>query len=319
MFNFLRKMQVLLLPLIVAASLPTRSFAAALEGEVEVTVIDKETREQVAVRMHLKDSRGRPVMPRGTVAWKDHFVFDGKVLLKLRPGAYTFEIERGPEYRVRTGHLTIERGAEDAHTLEMERFVDMKKEGWWGGELHVHRPLKDIELLMRAEDLHVAPVITWWNKTNLWAETDPRESLLTQFDANRFYHAMAGEDEREGGALLYFNLDKPLPIQEADREVPSPVKFLEMARAQPSAHIDIEKPFWWDMPTWVATGKVDSIGLANNHMQRSGVLATEAWGKPRDAKFYPGAQGNGRWSQDIYYHLLNCGLRIPPSAGSASG
>jgi hypothetical protein len=25
------------------------------------------------------------------------------------------------------------------------------------------------------------------------------------------------------------------------------------------------------------------------------------------------------WSQEIYYHLLNCGLRIPPSAGSASG
>ena len=45
----------------------------------------------------------------------------------------------------------------------------------------------------------------------------------------------------------------------------------------------------------------------------------EAWGKPRDTKFYPGTHGNGRWTQDIYYHLLNCGLRIPPSAGSASG
>ena len=29
--------------------------------------------------------------------------------------------------------------------------------------------------------------------------------------------------------------------------------------------------------------------------------------------------GNGYWSQEIYYHLLNCGLRLPPSAGSASG
>jgi hypothetical protein len=25
------------------------------------------------------------------------------------------------------------------------------------------------------------------------------------------------------------------------------------------------------------------------------------------------------WSQEIYYHALNCGLRLPPSAGSASG
>ncbi|MES1213175.1 MAG: CehA/McbA family metallohydrolase, partial [Singulisphaera sp.] len=30
-------------------------------------------------------------------------------------------------------------------------------------------------------------------------------------------------------------------------------------------------------------------------------------------------RGNGEWSEEIYYHVLNCGLRIPPSAGSASG
>jgi hypothetical protein len=294
-------------------------FAAGIEGEVEVTVLDKSTGKETAARMHLKNSRGRTVNPRGSVSWKDHFVFDGKILLKLRPGAYTFEIEKGPEYRVRTGHFMIERGAEDFHTIEMERFVNMKLEGWWSGELHVHRRLKDIELLMRAEDLHVAPVITWWNTNNLWDKTKIPESLLTQFDTNRFYHVMAGEDEREGGALMYYNLDRPLPIQDADREYPSPVKFLEMARKNPAAHIDIEKPFWWDMPTWIATGKVDSIGLANNHMCRSEVYKDEAWGKPRDKKFYPGTHGNGRWTQDIYYHLLNCGLQIPPSAGSASG
>jgi len=29
--------------------------------------------------------------------------------------------------------------------------------------------------------------------------------------------------------------------------------------------------------------------------------------------------GNGYWSQQIYYHALECGFRLPPSAGSASG
>jgi hypothetical protein len=46
---------------------------------------------------------------------------------------------------------------------------------------------------------------------------------------------------------------------------------------------------------------------------------TEAWGKPRDTVRLPPPLGNGYWSQEIYYHLLNCGLRLPPSAGSASG
>ncbi|HUG71658.1 MAG TPA: hypothetical protein VMM76_28195, partial [Pirellulaceae bacterium] len=104
MFSFSRKMRVFCWPLIwwsliwAACSSPS-ALEAAFEGEVELTVTDKETGEEVAVRMHLKDSRGRPVLPRGAVAWKDHFVFDGKIVLKLRAGAYTFELERGPEYR----------------------------------------------------------------------------------------------------------------------------------------------------------------------------------------------------------------------------
>ena len=34
---------------------------------------------------------------------------------------------------------------------------------------------------------------------------------------------------------------------------------------------------------------------------------------------FPSPRGNGFWTQEIYYHALNCGLRVPPSAGSASG
>jgi hypothetical protein len=65
--------------------------------------------------------------------------------------------------------------------------------------------------------------------------------------------------------------------------------------------------------------KVHSIGLANNHMCRRTMYDDEAWGRPRDRQQFPGPRGNGFYSQAIYYRLLNCGLRIPPSAGSASG
>ena len=83
-------------------------------------------------------------------------------------------------------------------------------------------------------------------------------------------------------------------------------------------HVDIEKPFWWDMPLWVASGMVDSIGICHNHLQRDGMLDNEAWGKPRDKIEYPAPHGNGRWTLDIYYQLLNAGIRLPPSAGSAN-
>jgi hypothetical protein len=94
---------------------------------------------------------------------------------------------------------------------------------------------------------------------------------------------------------------------------------LREARQQTGVWVDIEKPFWWDVPVWLADGQVDSVGLANNHMCRNQMYESEAWGRPRDAQRLPPPRGNGFWTQEVYYHILNCGLRLPPSAGSASG
>jgi hypothetical protein len=168
--------------------------------------------------------------------------------------------------------------------------------------------------------LDFAAVITWWNNRNLWEEQEIPLQVVQQFDGHRIYTVMSGEDEREGGALLYFGLKSPLDIKTNDREFPSPMQFVTDAKKQnPDVWIDIVKPFWWDVPVWLASGQMSSIGIANNHMCRSQMYANEAWGKPRDADRLPAPRGNGFWSQEIYYHMLNCGLRLPPSAGSASG
>lgn len=280
--------------------------------------IDLSTDKTTACRIHLKDAAGKPVLVVGFPAWKDHFVVPGETPLELPGGRYSYVVERGPEYSSQAGEIVV--GEKSARLrVELKRLADMAARGWWSGEFHVHRPPKDIEVLMRAEDLHVAPVITWWGKRNYWKDQPlPRDNLV-RFDGNRFYHLMAGEDEREGGALLYFNLPHPLKLANSTREYPSPMKFLNEARTFPGAKVDIEKPFWWDTPVWIASGKVDTIGIANNHMDREKMSETEAWGKPRDETRLPPPLGNGYWTQEIYYHLLNCGIRIAPSAGSASG
>jgi hypothetical protein len=288
-------------------------------GRLELAVVDQATGKTIPARAHLKDANGKPLRAGKLPFWHDHFVCPGTVSLEAPAGKYTVEVERGPEYTLHTDSFTLAAGATKKLTVELKRLAHLAAEGWWPGELHVHRPLEDVELLMRAEDLHVAPVITWWNKRNLWAKAKPPDDPLVRFDGNRFTHVTAGEDEREGGALLYFHLRRPLAITEATREYPSPLTFAAEARKHAGAWIDAEKPFWWDVPVWVAAGQVDSIGIANNHMCRDKMYEGEAWGKPRVADRYPAPHGNGYWSQDIYYRLLDCGLRIPPSAGSASG
>jgi len=282
-------------------------------------IVVRDGTQAVPCRIHLYDSANKTPKVPGWPVWYDHVVCDALARLELPAGKYRYEVERGPEYNSISGELTIVSGGEGKLAVNLARIADLASHGWWSGELHVHRPIEDVPLLMRAEDLHVAPVMTWWNKTNLWARRAAPAEHIVRFDGNRYYQVMAGEDEREGGALLYFGLRQPLPISEADREYPSPMRFLHQARDQAGVHVDIEKPFWWDVPVWLASGQADSIGIANNHMCRSKMYPDEAWGKPRDSQRLPAPRGNGYWTQELYYHVLNCGLRIPPSAGSASG
>ena len=88
---------VLVFPVLILLILSFPHLAiAARKGEIEIRVVDQQTQQPVAVRMHLKDPQGRAVQPPRVPFWKDHFVFPGKIVLSLAPGNYTFEMERGP-------------------------------------------------------------------------------------------------------------------------------------------------------------------------------------------------------------------------------
>ena len=274
--------------------------AAKLSFEIQ----NKEGR-LLPCRIHLFDQIGKPQRAAGLPFWRDHFVGPGTAELELPTGRYRYEIERGPEHERLKGEVAISNESPQLVRLSLKRIANLRGEGWFCADLHIHRPLSQIDLLMQAEDLDFAPVITWWNRRNQW---EPHK------------HPQAGEDEREGGALLFHRMSRPIDITKSTREVPSPMVYVEQSRKQnPGVWIDIEKPFWWDVPAWLASGKMQSIGVANNHMLRSQMLPNEAWGRERDIQRLPSPLGNGFWTQEIYYHILNAGIRIAPSAGSASG
>jgi hypothetical protein len=297
--------------------------------EIEVTDADG---GPVPCRVHLRAANGEFWKASTWPSFDDHFVFPGRATFPLVSGTYTYEVERGPEYRALRGSFQVGDGAPTTLHLRLERIANLASQGWYPGDLHIHRKKEDVPLLVRAEDLSIAPVVTWWN--GLAAGPAFPASRVVPLEGSRWMEATAGEDERWGGAIMYFRLDKPLDLPPSmmqdgklahregdDRdEYPSPAELARIARAQPAAHIDIEKPFWWDAATWVGLGFADSIGIAHNHMTRASLHNGEAWGKARDPKVYgDGPFGDAYWSQDIYYHILDAGVRIAPSAGSASG
>ncbi len=288
-------------------------------GQLKIEVVERDTAKPLACRMQLTNAAKRPLKAPKVPFWHDHFVFSGSVTLKLPKGEYAFEVERGPEYLIRTGHFTIDDFSDDTKTVDLKRFVDMAGEGWWSGDLDVQRPAKDLQLLMEAEDLHVVELISWPNPKNLLAKTAASNDPLVRFDGNRCYHVAAGTDARAGGTLLFFNLAKPLDMAGFKAEFPPMQDSIRSAKSLSGAWVDAQKAFSWDLPIWVAGGQLDSVQLANSNLGRHSAVNNEAGGKPRDKFYFPDPTGNGRWSERIYYHLLNCGLRIPPTAGSGSG
>ena len=199
-----------LLPVLLALPLVVR----AETSKITLVIVDKATGKPMPGRVHLKNAGGKPHRPENLPFWRDHFVCDGEARLDLPAGRYTYEVERGPEFSAARGSIEARTSDAGRTVVTLERLADMAAEGWWSGELHVHRAPGDAEALMRAEDLHVAPFITWWRgKMMMRTNATPAGPAWRQFDGDRFWSTLGGEDEREGGALLYFNLPRPLDLK----------------------------------------------------------------------------------------------------------
>jgi hypothetical protein len=255
--------------------------APRADGQLEIEVVDQKTGQPIAARIHLQTTRKRPVPLKvpGTAAFGDHFYIDGRLALPLRRGQFVFEIDAGPEYRTQTGHFEIDRHADDAKQIEMTRFADLAKEGWYAADLDFDRPKGDLPLILRAE--HLQDVRTSEYATTLGLSAGDRA---------------LGKNS---------NAVSPAPSPQP----PVPRDKVALAAT----------PFEWNLPVWLARGELDAINLINRHSLRDGAVDNEGDGRPRDRSIFTGHTGNGRWSTTIYYHVLNCGFRISPVAGSGSG
>lgn len=296
--------------------------AARYDGKLTIRVVDDESGQPIAARMELRNARGRPVKirPAGSVSLGDYFVFDGQVTLELRKGPYQFLIEAGPEYQTRPGHFTIERRAEDSTEVRLRRRVNMQAEGWWAGDLDVRQRVQDLPLLMQATRVNLAPILVQENLKGKCKATRLPKSLPGQQFGETIMGPKYALDYRRGGGLLHFadkDSEQPLDVCKLKANESSLAALRSTEEAD--AVVVALTPFAWDLPLWVATGNLDAVQIIHRHALVDDVVDNEGWGRKRDKTFFPGKTGNGRWSEAIYQHLLNCGLQIPPAAGSGSG
>lgn len=296
--------------------------ALGAAGELELRVVDADSGEPIAAQFRLFNAQGRLVRPPGLTRDGDWLVFDGSTVLRLPPGQYQFEMRRGVEYRRRTGHFFMKSGAGDNHEVSLPRVLDMAKEGWYSGDLHVHADrLPRLPERMLAADLRYLPAITWSNgKAASMPQTQAGDEAV---GAGRSLTTGHGFDRRQSGSVVLVQPPRSVVLPSSQLDLPTPFELVrdlrssaeEPAAGGPRFRVHLTRASAWDLPVWIAHQQIDSIGLLHDGLQQE-ASKLDASDRPADPVLYPGAAGPARWAQQIYFRLLDTGHRIAPAAGS---
>lgn len=258
------------------------------------------------------------------------FVIRDECQLQVPPGHYRIIGEHGLEYERAEKSIVVSGQGVTGVTLRLRPWIRMWKQGWWSGDLHVHRPWDQARDLILAEDLNFCPVITTWPDgkveeplaRSLW---DSDFMPVIKIDARHFLTLRNAEDERGGGAWIFLMLRKPLlGLDTVTRWYPPGLTFVREACEERTPGdlfpwVDCEKPFWWEVPVVMALATPDSLEVLCNQFMEYGIQDSEAWGRERNKDEFPGQQGWVKYMLSLYYHFLNLGFHLPASAGTASG
>ena len=228
------------------------------------------------------------------------FYSPGSSTIALPSGTYRLRIYKGIEYRMETREVGIQAGRTVELKVPLSRWINMPEKGWYSSDdhLHISRPVKELNPVlskwMQAEDINVANLLQF----GTWKS----------FVASPQYEYGPGGVYREGDYIVVSGQENPRsdflghaiilgarkPIQISDQYLIFK-NFWEEARRQGGlsgyAH--------WGVGSEAHTGI--AVDLPGGMLDFLEIL--ECW----DANY------------DVWYDILNSGIRMAPTAGTDYG
>ena len=264
-------------------------------------------------------------------------------VVDLKPGTYEVTIERGKEYFPLTRSIAIG-DVPQRKTFRLKRLIDMAANGWYSGETHVHRRIEELPNVMLAEDLNVAFPVTFWtieafsvpgtapsplrrqgpspfgDRTDRGHKRIAVDKTHVLFPRNTEYEVFSVNGKRVvQGAVFVLNHRSKFTTG-----MP-PVKRIAEAAHREGALLDLDKHNWpWSMML-VPIAKIDLYELSNNSVWRTKFGFRKGSTAPAEymsIETKDGGMTERGWLNfgfQNYYALLNCGFRLQPTAGTASG
>lgn len=341
--------RLIALPLVVllfGSILPQTSVAADLLG----TIVDADDGRRIAARVYLRSADGKfhhvqCISPgaaapyrkaRGKQSVEVHTAITAHPFRATLPaGDYQLTVERGKEYFADTRQLTLRDDEPTKVLVKLRRWIRMADHGWYSGETHVHRTLDELPTAMQAEQLNVAFPLTHWVTRSHTPPTHSDRNLDPQakpelihvgpdqviYPLNTEYEIFTVGGRRHTlGAVFAINHQKPLELGTP------PVAPIAAEVRRQGGLLELDKHNWpWSMML-PPVMKVDLYELTNNHIWRTNFAFQEFGEAPAPymrAETHPdGGVTERGWIQftfENYYALLNCGLKMKPTAGCASG
>ena len=294
-------------------------------GTLKLRVLEKGTGAEQAARLSVQQKTekdfGKYFAPVGALYWMlgnsvEHFYAAGTADLTVPAGNYVVRAFRGIEYREARVEVAVAAGRESSARVELERWTDPPARGWWGGESHIHANYgygqwyntpATIRLQVEGEGLNLANMVVANSDTDgifdrefFRGEPDPVSTPRHVVYWNEEFRATLW------GHMTLYNLKRLVePIMTGFADTTNP----------------------WDVPT--------NADIADDvHLQGGHVNYTHPASNPRDpfltayaAKALPvdvalgkidslDINGSYEGTVPLWHRLLNCGFRLPASAGT---
>ena len=277
-------------------------------------IVDGESGERVEGRVQVLASSGRFAHPRDAILkvgpGAPFFYSDGAFEVEVGRGPTQVTVERGTEYV--PARVTVEAPSHGTRAIEivLERWTALGERGWHPGNTHIHydeketRPDDRLRLDPRVEDLRMTAVSILKRRELDYATNKYPPGMLTEF-STAHHHVQCGEESRHNAApwspgyghIMLLNIKNVVdPISRGvlvdafDPDYPPLCYACDDARGQGGIVIWCHNGQGMEAPVAAALGKLDAFNLFDPN-----------W---NDAEY------------DIYYQMLNAGLRLPVSTGS---
>ena len=245
----------------------------------------------------------------------------GNFRLRAPAGKIRISIRRGMEYLPIDEELELEAGRTLRRTFALKRWAHMEQEGWHSGDTHIHMLDPPSALFeMQAEDLRVGHVLVLEHMGKTYSREHFRGELDPISDPRHLVYYNQEYRNQTLGHVSLLSLKKLVePISTGGLAVPETTVY-RYSYLRPS-----RKGF----PRHGREGWPDALVLdAMRETHRQGGLVNWAHLRPAQLEFPIDMVFGEIDTADIlthtrlpqtlklWYHLLNCGFRLPATAGT---